>query len=471
MKRIFYVLFIICIVTLLALPVTAGAQEGDSVSFDICEKSAAKLLDSKVTTSITFEPGEVITLETDSAFGIMLKWQVPCSYNIEFLLEDGQKRSEEFSDTILNRYIDLGGAKEAHISLPDGGTLCDIELYDEEPLPDDVQVWQQPYDKLDILLISAHPDDEYLYYGGTLPYYGAQLGLNVNCVWLSHQKRLRQDEALRALWAMGIDHYPEFVGFPDLFSDTYERGAKNWGEDETLKVIVELYRKYKPEVVITHDPKGEYGHGAHMLTSAMALKAAKAAADETQFPESAEEYGVWQIKKLYLHLLKMNEIYIPWDEPMDAFGGKTGMEMAKIGYSYHESQHIYNLRVSADSKYACTKFGLAFSMVGIDIHGGDFLENIAAKNLSNYIEPQPETAVEEEPEEVKEATEDKPEATVEPAPPADVSEELPENTAEPETQRSGIGVQGLVWIVSGAVLFAVIAIAIMFSIMKRKKKL
>ena len=147
----------------------------------------------------------------------MLKWQVPCSYNVEFLTEDGQKRSEEFSDTILNRYIDIGGAKEVYISLPEGGTLCDIDFYNEEQLPDDVQVWQQPYDKLDILLISAHPDDEYLYFGGTLPYYGTQLGLNVNCVWLSHQKRLRQDEALRALWAMGIEHYPEFVGFPDLF--------------------------------------------------------------------------------------------------------------------------------------------------------------------------------------------------------------------------------------------------------------
>ena len=472
MKRIFYtLLIIICTATLLVLPVAASAQEGDSVSFEIYQKSPAKLLDSKVTTNITFEPAEVITIETASAFGIMLKWQAPCSYNVEFLTEDGQKRSEEFSDTILNRYIDLGGAKEASISLPEGGTLCDIEFYDEEPLPDHVQIWQQPYEKLDILLISAHPDDEYLYFGGTLPYYGTQLGLNVNCVWLSHQKRLRQDEALRALWAMGIEHYPEFVGFPDRFSDTYERGAKNWGEEETLKTIVELYRKYKPEVVITHDPKGEYGHGAHMLTSAMALEAAKAAADEMRFPESADEYGVWQIKKLYLHLLKMNEIYIAWDEPMDAFDGKTGMEMAKLGYSYHESQHIYNLRVSADSRYACTRFGLAFSTVGIDIHGGDFLENIAEKNLSTYVEPQPETVVEEEPAEGAETPEEKPEATVEPAPPAAVSEELPENTKEPKTQQSGIDARGIVWIASGAVLFAAIATVIVILIIKRKKTL
>lgn len=389
MKRFCTALFICALVFSLNIaPVTAN--EEFTVSFANCTKSVSKITDGRVDTDIIFDQGEKITVEFSGAVGMMLKWYEPIMYDVELITTEGQSSLVTYNDTIINRYIKLSDIKTASINLPEGGRLCEIEVLFTKPLAT-TQIWEQPYEKLDILVLPAHPDDEYLYFGGTLPYYGTQLGLNVNAVWMTHQKRLRQDEALNALWAMGIKHYPEFLGFPDRLKKTYKSAAEFWGEEKTLGAIVELYRKYKPEVVVTHDPKGEYGHGAHMVTSALAVEAAGAAADETMFPESAQLYGTWQVKKVYLHLLKRNEIYMGWDVPMEAFDGKTAMDMAKIGYSYHESQHIYNLRVAYDSKYACTRFGLAFSTVGIDIHCNDFMENIAAENLSNHVEPEQET--------------------------------------------------------------------------------
>ena len=121
-----------------------------------------------------------------------------------------------------------------------------------------------------------------------------------------------------------------------------------------------------------------------MVTSAMAKKAADYAAFGLQFEESAKVYGSWQPKKLYMHMLEENKLIMKWDKPLSSFNGRTALEMAKIGYSYHKSQHIYNFRVSDDSKYACTKFGLAYSNVGLDEEKNDFLEKIPESDLSNY---------------------------------------------------------------------------------------
>lgn len=466
MKR-FCTALLICALVFSLFIVPAIADDEFAVSFANCTKSASKLTDGRVDTDIAFDKGETITVEFSGAVGMMLKWYKHCKYNVELNTNEGKSLIVNYDDTIINRYIELNDADTANIKLPEGGRLCEIEVFFEEP-PADTQVWEQPYEKLDILVLPAHPDDEYLYFGGTLPYYGTELGLNVNSVWMTHQKRLRQDEALNALWAMGIRHYPEFVGFPDRLKKTYESAAEFWGEEKTLGTIVELYRKYKPEVVVTHDPKGEYGHGAHMVTSALSVEAATVAADETMFPESAQLYGTWQVKKVYLHLLKRNEIYMGWDTPMKAFDGKTAMDMAKIGYSYHESQHSYNLRVAYDSKYACTRFGLAFSTVGIDVHGNDFLENIAANNLSNYVEPEPEG---------------EPEPTTEPSP---NTQEEPQNTEPPqvttapeqtvaqETQETSSSTKSssayLIWIAAVAAIIAVVASVTTVLFVRKKRR-
>lgn len=391
MKKFFLVFIII-----LLFPLTAFAIESEfSISFLFSNSSPSRLTDNKISTTISFSQDEHIYINCVGYSAIMLKWNEPAQYNIKYLNADGESIGfDTINNNILNQYIKLQNAAKLDIHLPLGGILCDVIVYKDDEEDKETQVWKEPYDKADILVISAHADDEYLYMGGTIPYYGTERGLKVAVVWMSHQKRLRQDEALAALWAMKVEHYPEFLGFPDRLSKTYRDGAKVWGgEEKVLGSIVELYRKYKPEVVVTHDLKGEYGHGAHMITAAMALEAATVAFDETQFVESVQEYGTWQIKKLYLHLFHENKITMDWNQPLEAFGGNTALDMAKIGYSYHKSQHIWNFRVSDTSKNSCAKFGLAFSTVGIDVEKDDFLENIPDTSLSNYALPELDTII------------------------------------------------------------------------------
>ena len=142
-----------------------------------------------------------------------------------------------------------------------------------------------------------------------------------------------------------------------------------------VRVLTERIRRYKPEVIVTHDLNGEYGHNQHKITAAAMQYAIDCAADATQFPESAALYGAWQVKKLYIHLYDQNPIQMDWDTPIDAFDGKTALEMAKIGYDQHVSQQQF-YQMSQHGKYDNSKFGLYSTTVGYDTGKNDMFENI-----------------------------------------------------------------------------------------------
>ena len=144
-----------------------------------------------------------------------------------------------------------------------------------------------------------------------------------------------------------------------------------------LNFQVELLRRFKPEVVIGHDLKGEYGHGAHMLNAYALTLAVEYAADSTKYISSYEKYGAWDTPKLYLHLYEENKILMNWDIPLERFNGLTAFEMAVQGYDCHKSQHIWSFAVrQGESQYDCRWFGLYRSLVGPDVEKNDVFENI-----------------------------------------------------------------------------------------------
>ena len=84
---------------------------------------------------------------------------------------------------------------------------------------------------------------------------------------------------------------------------------------------------------------GEYGHGTHVLSAAALTEAVDYAAREEKYPDSAEQYGVWTVEKLYLHLYEKNPVVMNFDVPLEHFGGKTAFEMSQEGFACHKSQH------------------------------------------------------------------------------------------------------------------------------------
>lgn len=260
-------------------------------------------------------------------------------------------------------------------------------------LPSFVQHWQPTPEKADLLVIAAHPDDEILFFGGAIPTYAAEKGMRVVVAYMTNGTTKdgitsRRSELLNGLWEMGVRAYPVINGFDDLYSQKLDKGYSIWGKTKTYQFITQLYRQYKPEVVLTHDVNGEYGHGAHRVCADAALHCIETAADAEKYSDTAAQWGAWQVKKLYLHLYKEGAVELDWDIPLAALGGRTGYDAALDAYAWHVSQHDAGQKnpktgkfepftvEPRESDYSCYRFGLAYTAVGPDTLKNDFFENI-----------------------------------------------------------------------------------------------
>lgn len=255
--------------------------------------------------------------------------------------------------------------------------INELYIFSEGDLPDWVQRWQPTPEKADMLVLSAHPDDELIFFGGTIPTYAVERGMDVVVAYMTYANTTRRSELLNGLWSMGVRQYPVIGGFYDTYTSKLEDAYERWHKRDVREFAMMLLRRYRPEVVVTHDVNGEYGHGAHRLCADVMQYCVPKAGDPSVMPELAEQYGVWDVKKLYLHLYGERSMTMDWRVPLHAMGGKTGLELAQEAYQMHVTQQTTNFIVTDEGETSCAQFGLAYSTVGDDVLGGDFFENLA----------------------------------------------------------------------------------------------
>lgn len=256
--------------------------------------------------------------------------------------------------------------------------INDLFVLSEGDLPDWVQVWQPTEEKADILFLSTHPDDELIFFGGAIPTYAVEQQRKVVVAYFTRSNTTRSSELLNGLWHMGVRTYPVIGNFKDSYAKNLKAAYKSaGGKGKVNEWIVGLYRQYKPEVVVTQDTNGEYGHKQHMMIADAAQNCIALAANEDEFTASTIAYGTWQVKKLYLHLYPENQITFDWTVPLKSMNGATGIELAEEAYTLHKTQASSGMSVTeTGTKYDNRVFGLAFTTVSEDVRKDDFLENI-----------------------------------------------------------------------------------------------
>ena len=287
----------------------------------------------------------------------------------------------EQDGAFLAEYAALdAGAKAVRIRPKDGkGRLfiAELHIFGEGDAPDWVQQWEAPLAKADLLALAAHPDDEILFLGGTIPYYAGEMGKKVQVAYLVPTMPYRRLELLDGLWLCGVKNYPMIGHFPDKYQLTlkgmYEQ--KGWSRESVYRFVAEAYRACRPDVVVTQDVNGEYGHGAHRAAADAAQAAIALAADET-YQEKMTHSEPWQVKKLYIHLYEQNPVKMDWREPLAAFGGQTAFDIACRAFECHVSQQRTDYHVEDFGPYDNSRFGLAYSAVGGDVEKDDFFENL-----------------------------------------------------------------------------------------------
>ena len=251
--------------------------------------------------------------------------------------------------------------------------MSSVHVYGSDYPRDRVQVWQPMPDKLDILLFSTHQDDEILFFSGLTPWY-SHLGKTMGIVYMADCGRDRYREALEGIWFAGMRIHPVFLGYADRSLSGMEYAAKLW--DGSQEEIVRQIRRCRPDVVVVQDRNGEYGHIQHCLTSLQVCLGVEYAADPSYDPESAAEYGAWEVKKLYVHLYEENLVHMDWHIPLEEYGGFTPWEIAVQAYEFHHSQYGFFKVERQGVEYDSSCFGLYRTAVGNDTAGNDMFEHI-----------------------------------------------------------------------------------------------
>jgi len=193
----------------------------------------------------------------------------------------------------------------------------------------------------------AHPDDED---GGMLTLESRGKGVSTVLLTLNRgeggQNKLGSNlfdvlGVLRTLELTAADRYygveQRFTRVADFgFSKTPEETLQKWnGGEPALADMVRVIRTFRPDVIAARfSGTDRDGHGHHQVSSLLARKAFRAAADPAQFPEQIKEgLEPWQAKKLYIgNVCGFNAPTCP--DADYTLRLNTGVQDAVLGTSY-----------------------------------------------------------------------------------------------------------------------------------------
>lgn len=405
MRKILTIL-LACALLLTAIP--AGAVQTDTVTrqckLQVSEGSAGSLTDGKLSTA--WKPSRenaklLIELPESGAGSLYIQWQKdPGAFRLEqYDLDENALSTVTDKDvsSVVNQVFQLErDARFVLLTLEEKKqAICELAVYTPGDLPNTIQKWYNPLVASDIMVVAAHQGDEYACFGGLIPYYFKVRDRSVQVVYMTDGGRQAREEALDALWEMGMRNAPVFLNLNDDATSSAEKLLKQWGGKEALLgAMVEQIRRCKPQIIVSHSLEGEAGSRQHAMTALVLQYAVEAAADAAQFPESVEKYGVWQAKKLYLHDYGAVQVPMDWTQGYERLGDDTPLMVAENAYRHYSGPHA--LPLAEGETLDVTRFGLAYTDVGQDAAAEDLFENVPGYTAVEVQEtPAPTRAVAE----------------------------------------------------------------------------
>ncbi|GAA3046730.1 N-acetyl-1-D-myo-inositol-2-amino-2-deoxy-alpha-D-glucopyranoside deacetylase [Streptomyces olivoverticillatus] len=184
-----------------------------------------------------------------------------------------------------------------------------------------------------LLLVHAHPDDESINNGATMAKYAAE-GVHVTLVTctlgeegevippeLAHLAADRDNalgahrmgELAAAMRELGVEDH-RFLGGPGCYRDSGMMGAPQndrpesfWRADldEAAAHLVEVIRAVRPQVLVTYDPDGGYGHPDHIQAHRVAMRAADLAAEPAFRRDLGDPH---EIAKIYWNCVPLSVV-------------------------------------------------------------------------------------------------------------------------------------------------------------------
>ena len=203
-----------------------------------------------------------------------------------------------------------------------------------------------------MVFFGAHPDDESFGMGSTLAHYAAA-GVKTYYVCSTRGelgtvalKYLKKGGTIAELRSVELECAAKVLGLAGVFyldyRDSGMRGSDDNKHPDSLAMApieevagraVSIIREIKPDVVITHNVDGGYGHPDHVATNKAIVKAFYDAGNPTQYPEAGP---LFQPSKLYFgvrshKLIKIMVRLMPlFGQDAHHFGRNGDVDLTKI---------------------------------------------------------------------------------------------------------------------------------------------
>lgn len=203
-------------------------------------------------------------------------------------------------------------------------------------------------EQLTLMVVHAHPDDEAIGTGGMLAKYSAEgartvlvtctLGEEGEIVvpeWDTPENHarlaeIRIEELRAAVQELGVTDL-EILPYRD--SGMMGRPSNDHPEcfwqadlDEATSRLVALVRRYKPQVLMSYNEEGGYGHPDHLNAHKITVAAFDAAGDPARYPTAG---APWSSSKLY-YISARRSLWLQAWKAMQARGLKTPLDEAEF---------------------------------------------------------------------------------------------------------------------------------------------
>jgi LmbE family N-acetylglucosaminyl deacetylase len=234
-----------------------------------------------------------------------------------------------------------------------------------------------------ILAIFAHPDDEAFGTGGSLSHFAAE-GHRVSLICATRGEvgeisdpSLATPETLGDVREGELRCAAETMGIVELILLDYRdsgmlnsagnqdpRAFINAPAEKVVYQLVECIRRIQPDVIVTFEPHGGYGHPDHIAIHRHTVTAFHAASD----PSFASELGnAWQTSRLFYTAIPRS-FFLELRGQIEAMGGDSAdmdwLENPDLGWPDEEITVVLDVSSTVDSKWEAlnchrTQFGPA----------------------------------------------------------------------------------------------------------------
>jgi N-acetyl-1-D-myo-inositol-2-amino-2-deoxy-alpha-D-glucopyranoside deacetylase len=231
-----------------------------------------------------------------------------------------------------------------------------------------------------LLLVHAHPDDECFGTGGLIARTIAE-GRRVDLVTCTggeegeihdpdldaeeakpRLREIRREELECSVRALGGGNLRlHLLGYRDsgmMGTPSNERADVFWRADleEAIGRLVKIVREARPQVMVSYDENGNYGHPDHINAHRIAVAAFEAAADGHRYPDAGQPHAVERFyetafnREAFLGLileLSRRGVDLPWD--MGDAMSKANDALGAMGLAGADTSDMSVLRRVAES--------------------------------------------------------------------------------------------------------------------------